>query len=369
MGLEDIHILSDSSAHTHTHTHTGSLRKTDKPNEFIEKEGQLRRGRAYKSNNSNPKLKRTDTPKSKQPGAQSPTQSLEPPATGSLADDSAAAVHSNMKRSFRYRKITLRAEKPLFDTPQQDENSSDEEADTESEAGTRPGSKADITLGNETGTKIGKGNPSTAIVSSEQVGPTFSLNTSSPMKRKFVPLKGDSDEGGRVTRVLCRARANSYSKVSVGSLKDREMLADISSRNKGTVGPKLSEMITRTAGSETEESRAQGPSLQDDAAFPPATPESFQLPALPPDSMLYSSMNSLNSLDNILVDPPTMFDPGSELAAAAEGGAGGGDVRVHSHDPAAENGQSNERRSSPSNSSPLAADRNSTESNDTGTYV
>ena len=263
-----------------------------------------------------------------------------------------------MKRSFRYRKITLRAEKPLFGV--QEENSSDEEADTESEAGTRPVSKADATPGNET-------SPNPAIIVREHVGPSFNSNPNSPMKRRFVPLKGgDSDAGGRVTRV--RARANSYSKVSVGGLKDKEMLADISSRNMGTVGPKLSEMLSQTAGLESEDSRVPERSLsREDTALPPTSPESFQLPALPPDSMLYCSMDSLNSLDNVLVDPPSMFVPDAEMATAA-GGTSGSDVRVRSHDPASENGQSDQRHCSPSNSSPLAADRNSTESNDTGNH-
>lgn len=240
----------------------------------------------------------------------------------------------------------------------QEENSSDEEADTESEAGTRPVSKADATPGNET-------SPNPAIIVREHVGPSFNSNPNSPMKRRFVPLKGgDSDAGGRVTRV--RARANSYSKVSVGGLKDKEMLADISSRNMGTVGPKLSEMLSQTAGLESEDSRVPERSLsREDTALPPTSPESFQLPALPPDSMLYCSMDSLNSLDNVLVDPPSMFVPDTEMATA-EGGTSGSDVRVRSHDPASENGQSDQRHCSPSNSSPLAADRNSTESNDTG---
>ena len=272
-----------------------------------------------------------------------------------------------MKRSFRYRKITLKPEKPLF-VDQQGGNSSDEEADTESEAGTRPGSKVEIGPGNGSGSRFGTESPNTVIISDEHIkkaGPNFGLNPSPPMTRKFVPTKGG--EGGKedqVARVLCRVRANSYSKVSVGGLKDKEMLADLSSRNMGTVGPKLSEMLAQKVGSESEESRAQGLSLSQDDVF---SPESFQLPAHPQYSVLYCSMDSLNSLDNILVDPPSMFDPGSETGAE-EGAMRSSDVMASSHDRTSENGQSDERACSPSNTSPLAADRNSTESNDTGNY-
>ena len=41
----------------------------------------------------------------------------------------------------------------------------------------------------------------------------------------------------------------------------------------------------------------------------PLSPDVFELPARPPsDSFLYNSVTSLNSHDNILVDPPAMFD-------------------------------------------------------------
>ena len=39
------------------------------------------------------------------------------------------------------------------------------------------------------------------------------------------------------------------------------------------------------------------------------SPDVLELPARPPsDSFLYYSVTSLNSLDNILSDPPAMFD-------------------------------------------------------------
>ena len=59
---------------------------------------------------------------------------LEPPVVpevGWPGHDNSALLHSNMKRSFRYRKITLRQEKPLFVSKQDGANSSDEEGENE----------------------------------------------------------------------------------------------------------------------------------------------------------------------------------------------------------------------------------------------
>ena len=74
----------------------------------------------------------------------------------------------------------------------------------------------------------------------------------------------------------------------------------------------------------------------------------FELPARPPsDSFLYNSVTSLNSLDNILVDPPAMFDSGDKGER--------------------EDTSSGLRRNDEQTSNPNStADRNSTESNDTG---
>ena len=74
----------------------------------------------------------------------------------------------------------------------------------------------------------------------------------------------------------------------------------------------------------------------------------FKLPARSPsDSFLYNSVTSLNSLDNILVDPPAMFDS---------------DDKGDRDDAGSELRWNNEQTNSPNST----ADRNSTESNDTG---
>ena len=80
----------------------------------------------------------------------------------------------------------------------------------------------------------------------------------------------------------------------------------------------------------------------------PLSPDGFELPArLPSDSFLYNSVTSLNSLDNILVDPPAMFDS---------------DDKGERDDTGSKLRRNNEQTNSPIST----ADRNSTESNDTG---
>ena len=78
------------------------------------------------------------------------------------------------------------------------------------------------------------------------------------------------------------------------------------------------------------------------------SPNVFELPACQArDSFLYNSVTSLNSLDNILVNPPAMFDS---------------DDKGERDDTGSELRRNNEQTNSPNS----IADRNSTESNDTG---
>ena len=80
----------------------------------------------------------------------------------------------------------------------------------------------------------------------------------------------------------------------------------------------------------------------------PLSPEVFELPACPPsDFFLYNSVTSLNSLDNILVDPLAMFDSNDK----GERDDTGSELRWN-----------NEQTNNPNST----ADRNNTESNDTG---
>ena len=80
----------------------------------------------------------------------------------------------------------------------------------------------------------------------------------------------------------------------------------------------------------------------------PLSQDVFELPTSPhSDSFLYNSVTSLNSLDNILVDLPAMFDS---------------DDKGEEDDTGSELRRNNEQTNNPNST----ADRNSTESNDTG---
>ena len=75
---------------------------------------------------------------------------LEPhvvPEVGWPGHDNSALLRSNMKRSFHYRKITLRQEKPLFVSKQDGADSSDEEGENENGG-------ADMTIHEEHVTKV-----------------------------------------------------------------------------------------------------------------------------------------------------------------------------------------------------------------------
>ena len=105
--------------------------------------------------------------------------------------DNSALLRSNMKRSFRYRKITLQHEKPLFVSKQDGANSSDEEGENENGG-------ADVTIHEENVTKV---------------SPNFSVE---PSSTSGISVRHNPSAGSSPPRVLCKARANSYSKVTLG---------------------------------------------------------------------------------------------------------------------------------------------------------
>ena len=182
-------------------------------------------------------------------------------------------------------------------------------------------------------------------------------------------------------RVLCRARPNSYSKITVASVKHTEFprqtfaeVADVTDVSENNA----------VEGEETEtkkismEDREEGTCFEFPSPLPsPADFDVFPLLEKPRDSFLFQSTNSLNSLDNILVDPPEMFDPhlveeradvGTEERREEERttgitctteSAGVGEPR--------QSGGSSNVESVPRNGAMMPdTDRHSTESNDTG---
>ena len=224
-------------------------------------------------------------------------------------------LRSNMKRSFRYRKITLRHEKPIFVSKQDGADSSDEEGENENEGG-------DVTIHEEQVTKV---------------NPNFAAD---PRSTSEINTRHNHSAGSSPPHVLCKVRANSYSKVALGGLKSPEALSENGGKS---TSPKLS-LVESVPESKDGENQAA-----EERVLPsPLSPDVFELPARPPsDSFLYNSVTSLNSLDNILVDPPAMFDS---------------DDKGERDDTSSEMRRNNEQTNNPNST----ADRNSTESNDTG---
>ena len=144
--------------------------------------------------------------------------------------------------------------------------------------------------------------------------------------------------------MLCKVRANQgYSKVTLGGLKSPEALSENGSNSASISEPKLS-LVESVLDNKVGENQA----TEERVNPSPLSPDVFELPARPPsDSFLYNSVTSLNSLDNILVDPPAMFDSGD---------------KGESDDTSSELRRSSEQTNNPNST----ADRNSTESNDTG---
>ena len=279
---------------------------------FVVKSAGLQRKKAMKS--SSPRSKPKQSP-------QNGRQLLEPPVVpevGRPGHDNSTLLRSNMTRSFRYRKITLRHEKPLFVNKHDGADSSDEEGENEN-GGANGTINEDVT----------------------KVGPNFGVEQSSTSE---ISTRHNPTAGSSPPRVLCKVKANQgYSKVKLGGLKSPEALSENGSKSASISEPKLS-LVESVPEDKDDENQAT-----EERVIPsPVSPDVFDLPARPPsDSFLYNSVTSLNSLDNILVDPPAMFDSDDK------GERGGTSSELRKND---------EQTSNPNST----ADRNSTESNDTG---
>ena len=289
----------------------GSLSRGQK--EFASKEGSLQRSKAFRSPVHSPRGKQNSDNKREE---------------DSFESDGATILHSNMKRSVRYRKITLKHEKPIFADRQDGDNSSDEE-DSESRS------------------------PSSVFINDEhtnKVGPNFAMEQSQQVQRSTKTNSKDQVP----PRVLCRVRSNSYSKIVVGGMKGQEHI-----RNSGVSGPKLTKI--RTVEGKKKEGKEDVAGMQEitppasppPASTPPSSPH-FLLPERPRDSLLFRSTNSLNSLDNLLVDPPEMFDTKSGVEKISEQTGSGANMQNGGLEQEAQNEET------------VITDRNSTESNDTG---
>ena len=280
---------------------------------FVVKSAGLQRKKAMKS--SSPRSKQKQSPKNDR-------KLLEPPVVpevGQPGDDNTTLLRSNMTRSFRYRKITLRHEKPLFVNKQDGADSSDEEGENENGGANGTINEEDVA----------------------KVSPDFAVEQSSTSE---ISTRHGPSAGSSPPRVLCKVKANQgYSKVKLGGLKSPEALSENGSKSGSISEPKLS-----LVGSVPEDKDGENQTTEERVIPSPVSPDVFELPARPPsDSFLYNSVTSLNSLDNILVYPPAMFDSDDK------GERGGTSSELRRND---------EQTSNPNST----ADRNSTESNDTG---
>ena len=217
-------------------------------------------------------------PKHKQ-SAKSDHELFEPPVVlevGRPGHDNSALLHSIMKRSFHYCKITLRHEKPLYVSKHDGANSSDEKGENENGG-------AYVTIHEELITKV---------------SPTFAVETSGT---PGINMRHNLSPGSSLPHVLCKVRANSYSKVTLGGLKSPDVLSE---RGNKCARHKLS-LVESVSGNKDGENQAA-----EERVIPsPLSPDVFNLPAHPPNnSFLYNPVISLNSLDSILVDPPSRFD-------------------------------------------------------------
>ena len=277
---------------------------------LVVKSAGLQRKKAMKS--SSPWSKQKQSPKND-------CKLLEPPVVpevGQPGNDNSTLLRSNMTRSFCYRKITLRHDKPPFVNKQDGADSSDEEGENENGGGNG-------TINEEKVTKV---------------GPDFAVEQSSTSE---ISTRHGPNAESSPPRVLCKVKANQgYSKVKLGGLKSPEALSENGSKSGSISEPKLS-LVESVPEDKDDENHAT-----EERVIPsPVSPDVFELPARPPsDSFLYNSVTSLNSLDNILVNPPAMFDSDDKGKRSSE-------LR---------------RNDEQTNNPTSTADRNSTESNNTG---
>ena len=112
--------------------------KAVKRREFVVKDGALQRSKPWRNAVRNPKSKSPSDEKSDTGSEGASNFSNNTTVNSNPSSDLTATINfqSNMKRSFRYRKITLRAEKPIFaDNSGENSDSEDEGEETNSGAG------------------------------------------------------------------------------------------------------------------------------------------------------------------------------------------------------------------------------------------
>ena len=243
------------------------------------------------------------------------------------AAQGAAIFHSNMKQSFRYRKIVLHPEKPLFENI----SDSDDENSYDSPMSAVPGPHEDSSSRNK---HLMHSNlttiPDELVISEQDLiqpahnfngGGVFSPSTEVQRRLNFAYPAVNTTQASS----LSRSPGNSYKKVSIAgprysytSSSGKAPLASgkiplayrrsnsqsaLYSNNKPSP---VGDPLPVTSLSQEDNILVLPPPLFSEEALMSPTVENFDLPARPPsDGFLYSSQSSL---DDILVAPPEMFN-------------------------------------------------------------
>lgn len=189
--------------------------------------------------------------------------------------NASVVLQSNMKASFRYKKIPMRPEEPIF-TKEEGGDSSDE--DTESQ-----------TSGDQGGVVIDE-------VHLKKVGPNFEAKMSGSYSAHKVV-------SGSCEKVRYRVRANSYSKVTMTAVSQ-----EVNRCYPQRVNAPTSPSASSPAGNVEEDGQGDAGGYSSPRSPSPLVPQDMDLfPAPPSQRRTFCSTNSLNSLDAIDVEPPEMF--------------------------------------------------------------
>ena len=214
---------------------------------------------------------------------------------GSAAAKSAPfSLRNGMQRSFRYRKIVLRQEKPIFKSVQEEDSSDDEDEETETESETSSLSSSRRIL-------------ASSSPNLSEVGKSHISKTSRSGHHHLPGTAG-------CTQVQDYSyQPTSYSKVTVVGVKvasvSSEHHAKLHSQNKGEDSSSSEGTLPRRA----SDCFPLPPPSPSDTAFAEFESADCTEKHTSDTAVLHES-TSLNSLDNILVDPPPMFeDPEDQL--------------------------------------------------------
>ena len=245
--------------------------------------------------------------------------------------DTSVLLQSNMKTSFRYKKIAMKPERPIFTKGEGEGEGGSSDDDTESLCSS----------GDQGGGVI------IDEVHLKKVGPNFEAKV--PGIHSAHKMASASSSG----KVQYRVRANSYSKITMTAVTQ-----EVSRHYPQRVNAPSSPTTTDTSVTTSEGDRSGDP--RGPSPLPAQDSDVFLCPVPAPTSERRAcySTNSLNSLDAIDLEPPEMFKQGTTACGEEEGGGGGGE------------GQTSKDTAHPTleggGDLATSADRRSVESSDTG---